>query len=312
MPAMHAIRGAVFRGARPFAPVAALVVVTCPACTSSETSVTAPTSSKCQVSATGSPTSFGSNGGSGSLAISAPRDCAWTAGVDAGWVSLSGDRNGQGDATLPYSVSSNGEAAVRTATVAVSGQNVQLKQDAAPCRYSLSRTGDAISANGGSLSVGVTTLNGCSWNASSPTAWIGVSSGQSGTASGTVVLAVSPNPASPARVGQVNVAGQTYTVNQDGTANTPPSPPPASPPAPPPPGGGQQVPFAGVVTNVTGRCPELTFTVWPWTVATDKSTKFKDISCGDVARGGRSVTGAGTTDGANVVHADIVKKAGEQ
>jgi hypothetical protein len=52
------------------------------------------------------------------------------------------------------------------------------------------------------------------------------------------------------------------------------------------------------------------FAVSSWTVATDKSTKFKDISCGDVAKGSRSVTGSGTTDASGVVHADIVQKAG--
>ena len=65
-----------------------------------------------------------------------------------------------------------------------------------------------------------------------------------------------------------------------------------------------------MVTDVSGRCPDLTFTVSQYTVVTDHSTKFKDISCGDVARGGRSVTGEGSTDANGVVHADIVKKAG--
>src|SRR5436190_397750 len=303
------------RAALSFAAVAALVAF---ACTSSETSVTAPTSSKCQVSVSGSPTSFGAAGGSGSLAISTPRDCTWSASVDAGWVSLSGDPSGQGDATVSYSVSANGQPAARTATVAVAGQNVQLRQDAAPCRYSLSRTTDTIGATGGSLSVGVTTLSGCNWSAASSASWIAIVSGHSGNATGAVGLTVTPNASSSARVGEVNVAGGIYTVNQDGTGTKPspspsPSPSPTPPPPTPPPSpgpGGQNVEFAGVVTNVSGRCPELTFTVSQWTVATDRSTKFKDISCGDVAKGGRSITGAGTTDAANVVHADIVKKAG--
>jgi hypothetical protein len=313
MPAMPALRDAVVRAAL-FAPFAALLIAACAACaacTSSETSVNAPTSSKCQVSASGSPTSFGSGGGSGSLTISAPRDCAWSASVEAGWVSLSGGHSGQGDATLPYSVSSNGDALVRTANLVVSGQSVQLRQDAAPCHYSLSRTGDTIGANGGSLSVDVATLNGCSWSASSATPWIGVASGQSGSASGIVGLAVGANPAPTARVGQVNVAGQTYTVNQDGISKTsPPSPDPPPGTPPPPPGGGDQVDFSGVVTNVGGKCPELSFVVSGLPVVTDRSTKFKDISCGDVAKGGRSIKGSGVTDGNNVIHADIVKGGG--
>ena len=302
---------------RLWAASAALGITAFAACTASETSVTAPTTAKCQVMAAGSPTTFAAGGGSGSLTVSAPRDCTWSAAVDANWVSLGGDHSGQGDATLSYSVSANGAPSARTATVSVAGENVQLKQDPAPCRYTLSRTADVVAAAGGALSVDVMTLNGCSWSASSSMPWIAVAAGQSGSASGTVALVVAPNTGA-ARVGQVNVAGQTYTVNQDaaGTAPPPsPTPTPAPPgptptPTPPPDPGGQQVEFGGEVANVSGRCPELTFTVSEWTVATDRSTKFKDISCGDVAKGGRRVTGDGTTDSAGVVHADIVKKAG--
>ena len=63
--------------------------------------------------------------------------------------------------------------------------------------------------------------------------------------------------------------------------------------------------------NVSGKCPELSFVVYGLAVITDRSTKFKDISCGDVAKGGRSVKGSGVTDSSNVIHADIVKGAGE-
>jgi len=304
-------------GSYMLAAAAALLIA---ACTSSETSVTAPTATKCQVTATASPTAFGAGGGNGSLTVSAPRDCTWSANVDASWVAL-GDRSGQGDATLSYTVSANGAASVRTATVAVEGQTVQLKQDAAPCRYALNHTSDTIGAAGGSLSVDVSTPSGCSWSAASSASWIRIASGQSGSASGTVGLSVAANTGA-ARVGQVNAGGQTYTVNQDGASGKPPAPSPSpspSPtptptptptPAPSPDPGGQEVTFEGIVTNVSGRCPDLTFTVSSWTVATDRSTKFKDISCGDVAKGGRSVSGEGTTDSAGVVQADIVKKAG--
>jgi len=44
------------------------------------------------------------------------------------------------------------------------------------------------------------------------------------------------------------------------------------------------------------------------TVHTDKSTKFKDISCGDVAKGGRLVEGDGVTDSTGAIRANTVKK----
>jgi hypothetical protein len=296
---------------------ATLAAIAAVNCTSSETSVTAPSTQKCQVTASGSPSTFPAGGGSGTVAVSAARDCAWSLSVDAGWVTISGDRSGQGDASVSFSVAANPQPASRGATVSIAEQRVQLSQAAAPCQYSLSRTSDSIGASGGSLSVGVATLTGCSWSASSLTSWIGVASGQSGNASGAVELSVGAN-AGAARVGQVNIAGQTYTVNQDAAAGTSPPPPPTptpspspspSPPPPPPPGGETKT-FSGTVMNVSGKCPDLTFSVGPNAIATDKQTKFKDISCGDVAKGGRSVTGSGTTDSSGVIHADIVQKWG--
>lgn len=290
-------------------------------CTSAQTSTTptAPSEQKCQVSAGGSPTSFAASGGSGTLTIGASRDCTWSLSVGAGWVSISGATSGQGDATMGYTVAANPQPSPRSANVSVSGQSVQLSQAAAPCTYSLSRATDSVGAAGGSLSVGVTTLTGCNWTASSSAAWITIASGGSGSSSGTVGLTAAANTGA-ARVGQVNVAGQTYTLNQSAGVTTPnpgpspgPGPGPAPPPPPPPPPdpGGDMVEFFGVVTNVGGKCPNLTFTVSPYTVATDKDTKFKDISCGDVAKGGRTVSGEGLTDSTGVVHADLVKKAGE-
>jgi hypothetical protein len=59
----------------------------------------------------------------------------------------------------------------------------------------------------------VTTTVGCAWTASSTAQWITISSGQSGTGSGSVGFSVAAN-AGAARSGTVTVAGQTATVNQ--------------------------------------------------------------------------------------------------
>jgi len=67
------------------------------------------------------------------------------------------------------------------------------------------------------------------------------------------------------------------------------------------------VQFAGIVTNVSGKCPNLQFNVLLKTVVTDKSTKFQEISCGDVQKGGRLVSGDGVTDSGGLIHAATVK-----
>src|SRR5256885_504146 len=190
------------------------------ACSSAQTSVSAPSTDKCQVSASSVPSAFTANGGPGSLAITAPRDCTWSVTVDASWVSISVARGGQGEGSVPYSVAPNGVPSPRSATVVVGSQTVALSQAAAPCQFRLSRNGDPIGSAGGRMSFDVTTLTGCAWTAASSDGWIAVNSGQSGSTTGTVALTVSANTGA-ARVGHVNVAGQSYTVTQDGA----PAPP---------------------------------------------------------------------------------------
>ncbi len=83
------------------------------------------------------------------------------------------------------------------------------------CSYSLNSTGQPFGSSGGTGQVQVTASAGCSWTAVSNAAWITITSGKSGTASGTVAYSVSANSTTP-RTGTMTIAGQTYTVTQDG------------------------------------------------------------------------------------------------
>ncbi len=290
-------------------------------CTSAQTAV-APSSAadRCQITVNNSTSSFTANGGSGTLNVSTARDCTWTVASDANWVSISGERSGQGEASVPYAVAANPVPSPRTSTIAVGTQAVQLSQAGAPCRFTLSRSGDSIVAEGGRLSVDVSTLTGCGWSASSAASWIGISSGQSGNASGTVGLTVSAN-AGPQRVGQVNVAGQSYTVTQNAApppapapqptptppapgpspapAPTPPSPSPSPSPAPTPtptpPNPAPKPPapapaptpthLEGPALLVSGSCPNVSFSIGPTRVSADGSTDYKKGGCKDIKTG---------------------------
>lgn len=280
-------------------------------CTSAATSVTGPTAdNKCQLTATSSPSSFNADGGSGTIAISTARDCSWSINSSPGWVTLT-TRSGQGGASVSFTVAANPVPSPRSGAIAVSDRTLQLNQAAAPCRYNLSRTQDSIGAPGGALSVGVSTLSGCSWTATSGASWITVTSGQSGNADGTVGLTVAAN-SGIARVGQVNVAGQTYTVNQAAAAADPspsPSPPPPDPSPSPSPSPGQSITITGIVVAPSGHCPNLSFYINTYNVVTDKDTRFKHISCGDVEKGGRMVTVDGVLDSSGIVYANAVSKA---
>lgn len=307
-----------------FRPLAALAACTLAAgtaaCSSTQTSLNAPTSDKCAVTASSSPTAFTAAGGQGTVAVATARDCTWSISSDAPWVSIGGSHGGQGEASVPYTVAPNPVPTTRSAALVIGSQTVALSQAAAPCLFSLSRRGDAVGYTGGRLSFDVTTLTGCSWNAVSDASWLSIASGQSGTASGTVTLTAAANTGL-SRVAHVNVAGQIYTAAQDAAPIAPPLPTPAPPapapnpapsptpvpspaptpqpapaptPGPQPPPAGVSVDFKGTVSGAAGRCPNVTFTIGKQQVVVDGSTQYKRSDCSDL-RNGHFVTGKGTT-----------------
>lgn len=81
------------------------------------------------------------------------------------------------------------------------------------CSYSIWPTSASYGASGGNGSVSVTTTAGCPWTASSNSGWIHVTSGASGTGSGTVGYRVDANSGGP-RTGTMTIAGHTFTVTQ--------------------------------------------------------------------------------------------------
>src|SRR6185436_14197294 len=202
-------------------------------CSKTTTSLSAPTADKCQVTVSTNPTSFTAAGGQGALAIATSRDCTWSIKTDAAWVSLGEQSSGQGEASIPYKVAPNPVPSSRAGAITVGAQSVTVSQAAAPCAFSLSRPADVIAAAGGRLAVDVTALSGCGWSATSRASWIVVSEGQSGTASATVGLAVAANLGA-ARVGEVTIAGHTYTVNQAAAPASGPEPVPTPLPSPVP------------------------------------------------------------------------------
>ena len=284
------------------------------ACTSTQTStaVAAPSLQKCQFQVATTPSTFTDSGGSGSLAITTTRDCGWSASTNASWVSLA-SANGQGDATVSYSVAANAVPIARNAAISVEGQSVQLSQAAAPCRYSLSKTSDAIGYAGGQLTVGLTTLTGCAWSATSDSNWLTIVSGASGGASGTIAMNAAPNTGGP-RTANVTIAGQGYTVTQTAPPSAPqptpsptptptPTPTPSPTPTPPPPSPVAQV--SGTPANVSGRCPNVTFVISGTTVQTNSGTDFTGGKCSDLS-GGDSVNVTGTKEASGTIDAITV------
>ncbi len=110
-----------------------------------------------------------------------------------------------------------------TQQVTVKNFNIFFPQ-ASICTYSLSPASANYMADGGPGSFGVT--SSCPWIASSAVNWITTNSYAKGN--GTVSFTILPYTGATARIGQINVAGQTFTVTQYGVCSYALSPTSAS------------------------------------------------------------------------------------
>ena len=87
----------------------------------------------------------------------------------------------------------------------------------ASCSFGLASTSRAFPTSAASSgSVNVTTGGTCSWAAVSNHAWITITGGSSVTGNGTVSYSVGENTGAKRRTGTITIAGQTFTVTQEG------------------------------------------------------------------------------------------------
>jgi hypothetical protein len=175
--------------------------------------------------------SFGPNGGSGSIQVTTQTGCNWTVGSpNVDWITITSGASGSGNGSVGYTVSANPGDADRQGVFNIAGSgnwiNTFIVREAF-CTYSISPPAASFGPNGGSGSIQVTTQTGCNWTAGSPNVdWITITSGASGSGSGSVGYTVSANPGSADRQGMFNVKGSGNWYNtfivQEAAASPPP------------------------------------------------------------------------------------------
>jgi hypothetical protein len=309
----------------------AIVITLLTSCTATQTSTsaTAPSTQKCQFRLSASSSSFPDGGGTGTLSIDTTRECTWSVSSSADWVSVA-TPSGQGGASVSYTVSASTVPQVRAANLTVEGQTVQLSEQAAPCRFTLSSSGNSIGSNGGALAVTIQTLTGCGWSTASDSGWL-VIANPNGNSTAVVGIRIAAN-GGPQRVGHALIGGQPYVVMQDaGPAPAPapvPSPPttpvptpapaptplPAPTPTPTPAPGPTPAPtpaptittIGGTVRSLSGDCPDLTLTVNGTTVVTSQSTKFTGGNCKHL-QSGTDISASGTVRGNGTIDASAIQ-----
>jgi hypothetical protein len=153
-------------------------------------------------------------GGPGTLSVTAGEGCAWTAATTATWITVTSGASGSGNGAVGFSVAPNLGGA-RTGTIIAAGQTFTVTQAAAiPCTYAINPTSVSVDDRQREGTVAVVAAGGCEWTATSNVPWITITSGVSGTGSGSVGYRVERNRGG-SRTGTLTIAGRTFTVSQD-------------------------------------------------------------------------------------------------
>ena len=194
---------------------ALLTLVAVAGCGSSATtSTSSPTPlTRCALTASGGGT-VPAVGGSGTVSVSAARECAWTASTDGQWLSIKVGATGQGDGTVEFTAASNPDPVLRTGAIVLNEKRVDVTQAAGECVISLQEREMSFSQAGGTGRAEVRASSQlCVWKAESNASWILLHA--EGNGKGTAPLQFDVMPATGvARTGEIRVAGQRLTVTQ--------------------------------------------------------------------------------------------------
>lgn len=181
----------------------------------------------CSYSITPISANFPYTGGTGSIDVTAPAGCAWNVSTVSlpSSMTITSALSGTGNGTITYSISQNtsGLSYGTGFTLLQEGVTFNITQDGDPnCTYSISPLSMSYGGAGGTGTINVTAPAGCTWNAGvgspgflqPPFPWISITSGTSGSGSGTVAYSVAPSSDTSLRSGFIGVAAQTFSITQ--------------------------------------------------------------------------------------------------
>jgi len=167
--------------------------------------------SGCAYTVTPSSVNAGSAATTGSIQVSAPPGCGWSATSSTSWVTISGASGGNGDGQVQFSVAANTGPA-RSGTLTIANQNVTVSQ-ASGCTFTFNppSVNAGAASTTGSIQVGAAAA--CTWSATSGSTWVTITGGSSGSGDGQVQFAIAAN-SGPARTTSISIGGQSVSVAQ--------------------------------------------------------------------------------------------------
>ena len=166
---------------------------------------------------------FESEGGSGTVTITAPAGCAWTAGASGGWITVTAGSTGTGPGTVTYAVTANAATEARNGSLTIGDQSLRIAQQGrvgTVCRYDITPEAAEFGKDAGTGTVTVIAPSGCAWTALSTASWIMFTSAASGSGNGSVTYAVERNNDNAERRGGIAVADRVFSVRQSGDSGS--------------------------------------------------------------------------------------------
>jgi hypothetical protein len=162
-------------------------------------------------------------GAGGSVSVSAPSGCSWTAASASTWLAITAGSRGDGPGYVTFSALANDTNASRVGTLLVAGQTFTVSQAGNGCTYALNPANQIMPASGGMGLFDVSAPAGCGWTAVSDASWIRVANGATGSGPGTVTITLDPNTTTAPRQGSVRAGGQAFVVSEQAASLAPPS-----------------------------------------------------------------------------------------
>ncbi len=169
--------------------------------------------------------SFNSTGGTGSVGVTTPSGCAWTADSNASWALLTSNISAKGSGTTYYSVSPNSGTSSRAGTLTIAGKAVTISQSGASTstQYSLNitkaGTGSGTVTNtpsGSTFKAGTSvTLTAAPGANSSFAGWSGACSGSASTCT----ITMNANASVTATFNLKSYTIQSYTITATAGTN---------------------------------------------------------------------------------------------
>lgn len=151
-----------------------------------------------------------------------PGGCPWAASVTQGALTLSGQTSGTSSGTLVFTLTNNSSTSQQHDAISVAGQTISITQNGASASSCAAPSLSSSSLNVGSSSMSysgsftVSVPSGCTWNATSGSSFLTVTS--TNISNGTVNYTASANTTGSSRSGTItvatNVGSAMFTLNQ--------------------------------------------------------------------------------------------------